>query len=145
MTVINTSKDNLNQNFPIKSIDAKNFSLVIQFENEIVKQWLGETGDTKCYYMGDDNEIFSFVLVHDIDFDPYNKHDKPFVIDYIFTFPSHRRKGYAMQLLCYLKKIFQVTAFCENLESDKLFKKANYSYCGLDTVFKKLPVYRSPQ
>lgn len=143
VTAINASENDLKNIVTIKDVDAKKFSSVIQFENEIVKEWL-ETDDTKCYYVGDDDNIFSFVLIHGIDYDPYGKYDNPYVIDYVFTFPNYRRKGYAMQLLSYLKSLFQVTAFCENLESEKLFKKANYSHCGLDTVFKKLAVYRCP-
>ena len=109
-----------------------------------VHRWLNETRDVKCYVLCDKDIIRNIILLSKLDFDPFKIHKTPFCLDYIYTFTEHRRNNLACRMLLYLKKKEQITAFCSNDESEKLFKKAEYNFNGFDQIMEKLPVFRYP-
>jgi len=107
-------------------------------------RWLDETRDVKCYVLCEKNSICSILLLSKCDYDPQKKHDLPFILDYIYTFLEYRRNNYAYKMLLYIKTKEQITAFCSNNESEKLFKKAEYIFTGYDPITNRLPIFRFP-
>lgn len=105
---------------------------------ELILRWLNENRNVKCYILYEDGIIKSFVLLSKCDFDPFNKHSNPYILDLIYTFEQFRRNNYAFQLLNYLKNNNDITAFCSNYFSVNLFHKVgyiltNYPNCDIDT------------
>jgi hypothetical protein len=106
--------------------------------------WLKEPNDVKCYALCEKEKIINIILLSKCDHDPEGKHTTPYILDFIYTFPEYRRNNFAYRMLIYIKPKEQITTFCSNDESEKLFKKAEYIYSGLDPLKNKLPVFRFP-
>lgn len=65
----------------------------------------------------DDNErVKGFILLHLTDFDPFGERTKPYVIDYIYTYPKYRRRGLATSLIGVIteERNYGRTALCDN-------------------------------
>lgn len=103
-------------------------------DNKFTKQWMQETNEVFCivkYVVAEDestNHVVCVALLHKLDFDPMHLHDKMVLLDYIFTVPEKRRKGFAFSMLKKLKKKNKIIAFCSNDASVDLFKKSDFSY-----------------
>jgi len=52
--------------------------------------WNNEACKTICVHLDDDYFITAFALIHKTDFDPFKKHRRPHVIDFIYTLQNHR-------------------------------------------------------
>jgi hypothetical protein len=116
-----------------------------EFYNSIhINRWLEEQRDVKLYCLCETNNVITVILLSKCDFDPYNKHKTPYLLDYIYTFLEYRRNQFAYKLLLYLKKKEQITAFCSNDSSELLFKKAEYVFSGYDKIMNTLPIFRFP-
>jgi len=104
--------------------------------------WLDEPREIKCYIFCDDDKIEkAIVLLSKCDNDPFHTHKRPFILDWIYTFPEHRRNGFATQLLSHVNQLEQTTAFCNNQASEDLFTNVGYVYKG---IVNDLPIYRYP-
>lgn len=112
-----------------------------------VDGWLREPRNVKCYALCDKetNNVKCIILLSKCDDDPYNPHTTPYILDFIYTFRQYRRQKNALKMLLYIKSKEQITAFCSNIESENLFKKAKYIKTGMyEPIVKLLPVYRYP-
>lgn len=127
----------------IKINDCKIFIESIGLSGMVVAGWLEEQVKVECYGLCLGTKIVTIVLLSKCEYDPYKTHDDPYTINYIYTYPKYRRKGFACEILRRLKTIKELTAFCDNDESEMLFKKAEYIFCGNDKIFGINPVYRS--
>lgn len=121
------------------SIDSEDESFIMFSE-----RWLSEIRIVKCYSMYINEEIVCVALLSKCDFDPIKKHDNPYILDYIFTFPKHRRKKYAHLMLTHIKECCQVTAFCDNDESVNLFENSGFIRNTENVMYKLLPTFRYP-
>ena len=99
---------------------------VYDYHKMHIEQWLNETSCVKCFVLCENKTIKSFALLHKCDYDPFNIHDKPYTLDFIYTFAQYRQQNFAYKLLLYIKNTNCVTAFCNNEKSVGLFKKAGY-------------------
>ena len=108
-----------------------------------VNRWLDEPRDVKCYILSNKNNIINIILLSKCDYDPQKQHKTPSILDYIYTFLECRRNNFAYEMLLYIKKKEEITAFCSNDESEFLFKKAEYIFSGYDPN-DVLPVFRYP-
>ena len=116
----------------------------IDFDNIHVNRWLNEPRLVKCYVLYEYEIIKSVVLLSKCDYDPYKEYTKPFLLDYIYTFPEYRRNNVAYTMLLYIKDKEQTTSFCSNTESENLFKKANYKFVKNDNISNSLSIFRFP-
>lgn len=130
------------KNIITKTIETLN--LESDVDSDIIYRWLSETRTVKCYMLVDKINTVSIVLLSKCDFDPDRKHRDPYILDYIYTFDKYRRNNYAYKILLYLKNKEQTTSFCDSLESENLFRKANYIYNGYDKITKSIPMFRYP-
>ena len=89
-------------------------------------QWLNEKNEVKCYVLCEGSTVKTMALLSKCDYDPMHQHSNPYTLNYIYTYPNHRRLGYACKMLIYLKSKEQTTAFCDSDESEALFAKAQY-------------------
>ena len=95
---------------------------IIENENPYItiyiNQWLTNQ-IIKSYIMKDDNNtVVCFAILHKMDFDPLKQFKKPYLLDLIYTFEEHRRKGYASTLIDRMKENKEeLTLFCSNKES----------------------------
>lgn len=110
----------------------------------ITSQTINKNEHIKLLTVVYNNVIVAYTLLSKNDYDPYNKYTNPYTIDYIYTLKAYRRCDFSSMLLNYIKTTEEVTAFCDNKESENLFKKAGFKYCGLDKILKIIPVYRYP-
>lgn len=132
------------KNYMIKVIKIK---MKTELEPEFfinAKNWLDEINEVKCYALCNCDKIVTLILLSKCNFDPYEQHEVPFTLNYIYTFPEFRRKNFACKMLLYVKKKEQMTAYCSNEESENLFKKAEFVFSGNDLMMNVLPVYRFP-
>lgn len=76
------------------------------------------------------DNIKAFVLPHLTEFVPRRSQMKPYVTDYIYTYPEYRRQGFAKSLLDKIaeERRHECTAFCDNDISIKLFENTVYEY-----------------
>jgi hypothetical protein len=109
-----------------------------------VNRWLDEPRNVKCYVLCDKDNVKNIILLSKCDYDPQQKHNIPFILDYIYTFLEYRRNNFAYKMLLYIKTKEQITAFCSNDESEQLFKRADYVFSGYDPIINVLPVFRFP-
>lgn len=61
-----------------------------------------------------EDTLLSFAILSKMDFDSWNMRKDPWTLNFIYTFPQHRRKVYAKKLLSWIKKRQEATAFCSN-------------------------------
>ena len=115
----------------------------LDLDNMHINRWLAESHIVKCYIFYEKDIVKGLILLSKCDYDPYKKHMKPFLLDYIYVFPEYRRNNVAFNLLLYIKDREQITAFC-NDESENLFKKANYTFVGNDELSNSLSIFRFP-
>lgn len=108
---------------------------------DFIERWLNEGRMVKCYVVCNEDDIKTICLLSKCDFDPYKKHDNPYILDFIYTFDEHRRQNIAYNLLLHIKTRDQITSFCSNDESENLFKKAEYIHYG---EMNTLPIFRFP-
>ncbi len=124
-----------------------------QFQNLLdllyIQEWLAApTSNVKLFLLYLDNEsseILSFALLTLMKRDPMKTHIEPHYFNYIYTFEDNRRKGYALELVKYLKDLVEVTVFSTDDISSNLFEKANYIFVKYDPLYNKLPIYRYPK
>ncbi|XP_050516912.1 uncharacterized protein LOC126891694 [Diabrotica virgifera virgifera] len=103
-----------------------------------INQWMTNTKVT-CYILYVSGVPASFALLSKRDFDPLGKHDVPRVLDYVYTLPNHRRRGYACKLIHHIKKNNEFTTFCSNDESERLFFKCkciNHGLMNYNVMFR---------
>ena len=129
--MMNETKTETEQFFKAKETIRQIFKI----ENMYVNQWLNEENKRVfCVVLRNkQNEPLTFVLLHTMDYDPINYHTKPLLLDFVYTFTNHRRRGYAMKLKNKIKKKNQITEFCNCDESVELFKK-----CGFSSTYKSI-------
>lgn len=102
----------------------------LKLEDIFVQQWMKEK--TKiCYILYINKNPVSFCLLSKCDFDPIYKFRNPKILNYVFTFESHRRKGYAATLLFHIIKMNELTAFCCTKESVNLLAKIGFTNFGV--------------
>lgn len=92
----------------------------------LIKAWLNERNNVKCFILYENEIIKSFALLHKCDYDSLNTHNNPYVLDIIYTFIPYRRNKLAYKLLLHMKNANNITAFCNNDASFMLFQKAEY-------------------
>jgi hypothetical protein len=124
----------------MKKIITSNTQLEADFY-ENVNRWLNEQRNVKCYVLTDKYNIKNIILLSKCDYDPQKTHSLPFILDYIYTFMENRRNNFAHKMLLYIKTKEQITAFCSNNESAKVFEKAGYIFSGYDLM---IPIFRYP-
>ena len=107
----------------------------------MVHGWTREQHKFLYLKLNEDNEVVSFSVLHKVDFDPLKKQKNPFVLDYIYTCPKHRKLGYATSLLNHIKHEFECSAFCNNTISCELFRKCGFIFTG---NWNRLPMFRFP-
>lgn len=94
------------------------------FDMDIFNSWLAEKVSVKAYCLFGDNEnLLSIALMSKCDYDPLGLQANPMVINYIYTLPQERRKGYSSILLNHIKSKEEFTAFVSSPESEALFHK----------------------
>ena len=98
--------------------------------NVFVNALFYETNDIYCVVLYKEKIPVSFALLHKMDFDPIKVHTKPVLLDFIYTFETHRRNGYAAKLIKALKKSNQMTGFCNTDDSVRLFTRCGFSLNG---------------
>lgn len=103
----------------IKNID-EDYGMVF------INRWLEENNEVLCYNLCVNNEVVCFCILSKMDFDPLNTYKNPYTLEYIYTFKNHRRNGYGLKMLEYLKSKLEITAFCCNKPSVGMFFKAKY-------------------
>jgi len=111
----------------------KTTSVYNDLRGEYIHQWLQETNKKTLLSCVDSNDnINAFILFHLTDSDPLREHTKPYVIDYIYTYPEYRRRGLAKSLIDKITKErkYECTAFCDNDNSIKLFEKCGFMNFG---------------
>ncbi len=131
-------------------------SLLTRLENDgissndmlIVKQWINEDYNVKCYIITQNEIVKSFVLLHNCDYDQIGefsdsekKHTKSKIIDFIYTFSDYRRNNLAYKLLLHVKKYDETTAFCSSENSMELFEKADFKMIDINMP---IPAHRYP-
>ena len=132
MFLIQPVNSNLRLSFNIR-IEIENlFHYLTNVEIQMVINWLDEKDALFArLYDKDTNNIVCFALIHKLNFDPFNKHQRPSYIDFIFTIPKFRRSGAALELLKQLSNVkLELTASVNIPESLKLFNKACYKCAG---------------
>ena len=77
---------------------------------------------------------------------PPVKHINGYIVDYIYTLPEYRRKGYASVILKNIKmNNYKITCFSNDQITHSLFKNCDYCYSGTLTMDEDLyNVYRYP-
>ena len=99
--------------------------------NPYIYQWLKEQNQVFAILkydddIDDDQFPICYALLHKLDVDPFNEHQNPVLLDYIFTHPLYRRRGYATKLVKKLIKNNSITAFCDSDASSDLFFKCGF-------------------
>ena len=104
--LINAVNSNLKSNFITRMELSTIYQYLTDIEIQIIENWLNERDALFAkLYNKEANTIISFALIHKLDFDPFNKHNKPSYIDFIFTIPEFRRTGAALELLKQLRNV----------------------------------------
>ena len=104
--------------------------------------WLSLKKEVICYTICEQDIIKCIILLSKCDFDPFKKYLNPYLIDYIYTFPDHRRLGYANKILEYVKTKKEMSAICNGEKSEELFKKSGFLNFGANS--NNLQIYRFP-
>lgn len=124
----------------VKTINGKKAKNLARYEfasttNVLIKWWLyNEIDDrTRMYYIVDDvnGEICSIALLTKMVFDPRCIHTNPWRLDYIYTKPQYRRRGYGGRLASYIGKHEEVSAQCYSAGVFQMFLKAGYRLYNL--------------
>lgn len=97
-----------------------------------LEQWITEEDTAIGFGLFLSDKLVSFALLSKCDFDPMKKFSNPYILNFIYVSPEHRRKGYGSQLIQHLLKEtpLQLTAFCSNDESIKLLEKNGWLNFG---------------
>lgn len=107
-----------------KSLIRDNFS---SFKDSFVSQWLNEDYQVSCFFVGKMKEVKCIALIRECDNDPFGDHKNPKLLNYIFTKPEYRSRGFALKLLKHLiEKKLEITLFTSPAEH-KLFLKSGFS------------------
>lgn len=123
--------------------EAKNeFLKIIEGKSMITNQTINENEHIKLITATFENTITAYALLSKNDYDPYGKYTNPYTLDYIYSLKEHRRRGFASIILDSILNNEQITAYCDNKESEELFKQAGFKYYGLDKILRMIPVYR---
>jgi hypothetical protein len=109
-------------------------------DKDIILNWLNDT-NVKCYILYENNIPKCFALLSKCDYDPFNLHVNPYILNLIYTFEEYRRNNLAYNLLIHLKTSNYITAFCKNDVSVRLFEKAEYIKQKERNI---LPTFRFP-
>ena len=106
--------------------------------------WDNEACKTICFHLDDDYFITAFAFIHKTDFDPFKKHRRPHVIDFIYTLHDHRRCGHAKVMLHYIKRHYETTAFVIYDEGRSLFSTCDSQLVHVTVRRQLTPAYRYP-
>lgn len=94
------------------------------FNMDYFNSWLAETVIVKAYCLfGDNGCLLSIALMSKCEYDPLDRQTNPMIINYIYTLPQQRRKGYGSILLNHMKSREEFTAFTCSPESEGIFSK----------------------
>ena len=112
----------------INNVEAMNKIKEFNINDKYIDAWYNEYKDRKIeayilYYL--DNPV-CFVLTSKMDNDPLCVFNDPYTLNFIYTFPSKRRKNFAYYLLMNIKYKKQLSAFTNSEISDILFTKSGY-------------------
>ena len=88
-------------------------------------EWVKEKKPVMVLKLNANNDVVCFAVLHEVDFEPFRKHKKPFVMDYIYTYEQYRDTGHAQSLINAIKTKYQFTAFCNSELSELVFEKCN--------------------
>jgi hypothetical protein len=113
----------------IKAVDKKYFKKQ-KHTNMFIEQWLHETMTKAFVACSGGNQSVGYVILHRVDEDPCKKHTDPYVLDYICTAHTFRRKGIASALLKHVSSLYDLTAITSSVESDALFAKNEWYDIG---------------
>ena len=103
-----------------------------------------ETCKTIYFHLDDDYFITAFALIHKTDFDPFKRHRRPHVIDFIYTLQNHRRRGHARMMLQYIKQHYETTAFVISDDGRSLFSTCDFQLAHVTIRRQLTPAYRYP-
>lgn len=101
-------------------------------ETSLIFRWVREDEPVMFLKLHSNNDVASFALLHKTDYDPYEKHKVPYVLDYIYTYEKYRNKGHAQSLINRIKQQYEFTAFCSSDLSRHVFHQ-----CGLENIGMK--------
>lgn len=88
-------------------------------------------------------ELVAFAVCHKVDYDPYNNHNIPSCLDFIYVIKTHRNKGLGLKVLKFLiYSKLELTAFVTDKSKQKFFKKAGFKLMG---VVNKCYAMQSPK
>ena len=99
---------------------------------EYLFQWVKEKDKVMVLKLNENDDVVSFAILHETNYDPFKRHKRPFVMDYIFTYEKYRNMGHAQALIKSIKSKYEFTAFCNTNLSAIVFNK-----CGLDIIQNK--------
>lgn len=91
------------------------------------QQWLGETVNVACLMLHSNENYVAFVLLSKMDYDPEGIHDKPWTLNFVYTYPEFRNKGYGKMLLTEVKKRYQSNAHVLH-ESRTFFERSGFHH-----------------
>ena len=104
--------------------------------NYIVSKWMNDHRPIKAYFLYCNDSVVTIALLRKCDNDPYCEYKNPYMIDYMYTVPEHRRSGMALHLLNYIKQYDTTIAVTEEL----VFQKAGFH----KTKNMNVIIYRFP-
>lgn len=80
-----------------------------------------------CFIYYESEIPIAFMLLSDVNHDPFNREPQPIFLNFIYVRPEYRRMGYASKLLVFARRSnIRLTSFCLTNASEKLFKKHMY-------------------
>ena len=86
-------------------------------------QWVKEKHVVMYLKLNAENDVVSFALLHETDYDPYRTHKNPYVLDYIYTYTNYRNMGHAQSLINKIKQKHEFTALCSSDLSSLVFHR----------------------
>ena len=98
-------------------------------EAPLLFRWVREDETIMFVKLHSNDDVASFAILHKVDYDPYEKHKVPHVLDYIYTYEQYRNKGHAQSLINRRKQQYEFTAFCSSDLSRHVFHQ-----CGLENI-----------
>ncbi|KAB0790555.1 hypothetical protein PPYR_15051 [Photinus pyralis] len=113
----------------------------LKIDDVFLYQWYIDQG-VYCYIRYLNSKPAAFALISRMNFDPLDIHKNPKMLNYVYTLPEYRRRGYATELVTHIIGVTEFSAFCSNEESEKLFEKCN---CTNHGIVNNAVMFRYPQ
>ena len=104
--------------------------------NYIVFKWYNDSRPVKAYFLYCNDVLMTIALLRKCDVDPYAEYKNPYMMDYMYTVPEHRRTGMALYVLNHIKQHDTTIAITE----ENVFEKAGFH----KTKNMNVVIYRYP-